>query len=344
MLQSKKQLNYRKLLLHPRFTSTLNDLNKLKISLPNNPIGISPDFELYNFSKGNLVTTLEDINVYELDANEGSKHANDKFLISGYDESINKFMGLEGTAFSTSHSIVIHDETDFIPINLLTFYFYTRSTVLSEKSDFIKYSERPEEDSKKDYVVDRREFLINNTPKNSVLLIDGPLIGGQVSYETIKMNDKLLDNNILPIYFVKNSASNLVTDNIKEIRGKYNSDMHWSFVSLRPGQRTNLFRYVEKGDIMNRSKVFFYLKGFEVSPQRVELHPKTFEKYSDVIYEILDLIYYLLLAQGNPKNPQLRTIAIAEKYARETLHIMNINKILRSFGIMPTMNQERFAM
>ena len=59
--------------------------------------------------------------------------------------------------------------------------------------------------------------------------------------------------------------------------------------------------------------------------------------------EIMDLIYYLLLVQGDLRNPQVRPIAIAEKYARETIHLVDINKLTRDSGLIPTMNQERFG-
>lgn len=57
----------------------------------------------------------------------------------------------------------------------------------------------------------------------------------------------------------------------------------------------------------------------------------------------MNLIYYLLLAQGNPKNPQIRPIAIAEAYARATLKLIDLNQLLRRFGLVPTINQERFG-
>jgi hypothetical protein len=51
----------------------------------------------------------------------------------------------------------------------------------------------------------------------------------------------------------------------------------------------------------------------------------------------------LLLVQGDFKNPQIRSISIAEKYARATLKLMNVNQIMKKSGIVPTMNQERFG-
>jgi len=133
-----------------------------------------------------------------------------------------------------------------------------------------------------------------------------------------------------------------VTDEIKELHNQYNSDMHWSFEYLKQGQRTNFFKYADKRNPKN-SKIFCYLKSFNVSPQRVEFHVDTYEKYQNQIPDLLDLIYYLILVQGDKKNPQVRPIAIAEKYARATISLFNLSKMMKDVGIVPTINQERFA-
>ena len=55
----------------------------------------------------------------------------------------------------------------------------------------------------------------------------------------------------------------------------------------------------------------------------------------------MNMIYYLMLVQGNPMNPQVRPIAIAEIYARSTLTVLNFTKTMGQLGITPTMNQSR---
>ena len=200
-------------------------------------------------------------------------------LICAYDESVEKFEGLQGTAFLTSHSMIIHGLYDYIPVNLLTFYFYTRSLSLSRDSNYIKYSEEPETDSNRDYIADRRKLLTDNVPENAIVFIDGPLIGGNMATATIDLNKQLSSKNIVPICFVKNSNSNMVTDNIKQLKGKYNSDMHWAYSFLKEGERTSLFRYVD-GVNPELTKVFCYLKGFDVSPHRIELDVTTYNKNS----------------------------------------------------------------
>ena len=337
-----KPQSYSKLIFHPNFRKTLFELSDLKIALPSNPSDLEINFSLYGYPlNGKLVTEVEKFKKIKLDPIRGLKLYESGINICGYDESINKFLGLEGTAYLTSHCLIIHDDFDYVPINLLTFYFYTRSEALTSRSQYIKFSEDPELDSKKDYILDRKKFLVDNVPKNSILFIDGPLIGGQMSSNTIELNNLLLKKGIIPIFFVKNSNSNLVTDNIIELNKTYNSDMHWSYKFLKKGERTSLFRYVDQYND-NFAKIFCYIKGFNVSPQRIEIDINTFKKYSDVIINLFDLIYYLLLAQGNLKNPQIRTISIAEKYARNTLKLINLIETMKYLGITPTLNQERF--
>jgi hypothetical protein len=91
------------------------------------------------------------------------------------------------------------------------------------------------------------------------------------------------------------------------------------------------------------SKIFCYLKGFNLSPQRIEFDVTTCRKYSGSIDDFFNLTYYLLLAQGDLKNPQVRSIAVAEKYARATLRLVNFEQMMKDLGITPTMNEERFA-
>lgn len=343
LLSQERKQKYNKLFLHPSFHNAISEISKLNITLPFNPSSEVMDFNLYNYpSEGKLITNIEEIKTYPLDPNRGISLLKNGLLISSYDESVNKFSGLEGTAFLTSHSLTILYQDEYIPVSYLTFYFYTRSKDYTENSEYIKYSTEPEADSKRDYVNDRNSFIVENVPENSIILIDGPLIGGQMSSYTYKLNKALLDKNVIPIFFVKNSSSNLVVDNVRELNRRYNSDIHWAFKVLKPGQRTNLFKY-EDQTVRNNSKIFCYLKSFDISPQRIEFHADTFEKYKLNINEILDLIHYLSLVQGDYENPQVRTIAVAEKYARETLKLINLTSLMKKLGITSTMNQERFG-
>jgi len=330
-----------KLILHSNFKDTIGAINDYNVILPSNQTNIDIDFSLLGYPPdAKALINLEEKQKHKLNLTKGQDLYKSNITISAYDESIQKFAGLEGIAYLTSHSLVIMKE-DYIPVNLITFYFYTRSESLAEKSDYIKYSDDPESSFKSDYITDRHSFLTDNIPDKSILFVDGPLIGSQMSSKTRKLNNALIEKEILPIFFVKNSTSNLVTNYMKELRGKFNSDMHWSYQLLNPGERTCLFKYTDQ-HVNENAKIFFYLKSMKLSPQRIEFDLNTFLKYPEQTLNLFDLIFYMIIAQGDPKNPQIRPIAVAEKYARATLKLINLNKIMRSIGLIPTMNETRF--
>lgn len=336
----------KKLLIHPAFRETLSEIKKLNPKITNTSIDEKISFELDKVG-GGIIELMEKEEKYKLNPKDLSGMMTKGIDFLAYDESINKFACLEGNAIITSHSLIMLGKEDYIPSCFVTFYFYTHSEAYSTNSKFIKYSSEIDIDSKKDYLEDRTQFILDSVPADSILFIDGPLLGGQASNYTIKMNTELLKKEVIPIFFVKNSSSNLIIDNYPKLKGKYNSDMDWSFKFLKQGERTGLFRYNEvaedrQGNV-GHVKVFCYMKAYNVSPVRIEFHPDTLRKYGGRINEILDSIYYLLLVQGDLKNPQVRPIAIAEKYARETLKLFDIDKLMREAGVVPTMNQERFA-
>jgi len=333
---------FNKVIVHPAFVDTIEEISKIALSLPDFTINVKHIPEEMLFSKGELIVPVGSIKKISLNLKKGVEQLKRGFPITAYDESIDKFISLEGTAYSTSHSLVLLAPNSFIPANYLTFYFYTKSKALIERSKYIRFSPEPEIDSKKDYIRDRIRFLEKTVPGKSILLIDGPLIGGDVYTIMIQSIQAFHDKNIIPVFFVKNSSSNLVTDNIKELRKKYNSDLHWSYKFLKPGERTNFFIYRDRVNPRN-AKAFCYLKAFTVSPQRIEVHLDTYNKYNSLINDLMELVYYLLIVQGNIKNPQIRPIAVAEMYARETIRLFDIYSLLRRAGITPTMNQNRFG-
>jgi len=334
--------NFRRIILHPLFNSTLEELSKKKIKIPEHKTFPEFDFSLQTYPpNGKLVTSIGEIKSIGLDPKKGESLVNEEIIL-GYDESIANYDGLEGASYLMSHSLVIYTKDDYVPLVLLSFYFYTRAKKIVVENSNIKYSEDPNIDSKNDYVKDRATFLLNNSIPKSILLIDGPLIGGQISYHTTQLNNQLLEKDIIPIFFVKNSRSNMVTDNSSTLKENFNSDMHWAYKTLGAGQRTNFFKYV---DAYNEDfgKIFCYLKAFDVSPQRIEFHVKTLEKYGkDKMAEIMNLIYYLNLVQGNKKDPQIRIISIAELFAKEMLKIKKIEDIMDELNITPSINQSRW--
>jgi hypothetical protein len=293
--------------------------------------------------RNDLLQNLEEMRGYPLDAKLGQDVAhNPETSVAAYDESINKFSALEGTAFFTSHSLIKMEAHSYSPLNLLTMYFYTRSVELHRLAPSLRFSDSTDIDSQKDYLKDKIDFILSTVPENSILFIDGPIIAGDVYTTFLSSEKRFHERNILPVFFVKNSDSNMVIDNIPGLRDRYNSDLHWSFYSLKKGERSCFFRYADRNNERN-TKVFCYLKTYDVSPQRIEFFTKSFETRRESVNPVMNMIYYLTLAQGDSHNPQIRPIAIAEKYARETLKLVDFNRMMREIGLQPTMNQERFA-
>ncbi|MBN2487902.1 MAG: DNA double-strand break repair nuclease NurA [Methanosarcinaceae archaeon] len=336
-----------KIITHPDFFKSLIELKQKKIHLPNVAIPESIDFNSYPYpSSEGILSFLDSEKKYTLNPINGANLIKNGYLVAAYDESIDKFDALEGSAYLTAHSIIFLGETDYLPVVKLSFNFFTRSNLISAESEYIQHSEDVESKRKELYVNDRDDFFKENFhyfPKNTIVLIDGPLIGGQISSYTTKLNAWMLEHDFIPIFIVKNSSSNLVTDHVEKLKNKFNSDMHWSYLLLKKGERTNFIQYQDRYN-PNNGKVFCYIKPLDLSPQRVEFHISTLKKYGvDLLNSIMDLVCYLILVQGNEKNPQVRPIAIAEKFARESIKMMNLDLLMKRIGLVSTMNQERFG-
>jgi len=334
----------KRVILHSKFRDTIKNLSKINLKVIDIKSNIKISrFEEYSITKGTL-TYLEENSKYGLDAKNSSEKTKEFPLIASYDESINKFTALEGVAYMTSHSLVFLYDDEYIPTSLITIYFFTRANHFKTQiADGIIITDDTSYTSKEIYVRDKVNFLKDTLLQNTLLFIDGPLIGGDWY---VKMIDAVINylnpNNIIPVFIVKNSTSSIIVDNTPNLKGKYNTDVHWAYYHLKKGERTGFFKYQDKINPRN-ARIFCYIKAFDTSPLRVEFHPSTFEKYKSIIYNILDTIYYLLLVQGDLSNPQIRPIAIAEKYARETLHLFSLEAIIKKAKLIPTINQERFG-
>jgi hypothetical protein len=46
---------------------------------------------------------------------------------------------------------------------------------------------------------------------------------------------------------------------------------------------------------------------------------------------------------GDVKNPQIRPIYVSEKYARSVLKMIDTYNLIKTSGLIPTMNQLRFG-
>lgn len=330
-----------KIILHSDFKKVIADINRVKIRPITKPYPCELDFSKIVFPKHGKITLIEPFGKHPLNADNG-QHQIDDFLCCGYDESKLMYKALEGQAHLTAHSMVLLSERDFEPVNYLSYYFYTRSKQISKNCSSLTLTDDPVSKANLDYVTDRNYFLKNWSIDNSVLFIDGPLIGGNISKYTVDLVEDLHKKNIIPIFFIKNSESNLVTDNSLSLINKYNSDLHWAYDFLKEGERTNFYLYSDEHNPKKFAKVFCYIKPFNVSPQRVEIHITTYLSYEKHLNKIFDLIYYLLLVQGDIKNPQIRPIAIAEKFAREVISITDQFTQIKYAGLTPIMNQVRF--
>ena len=137
------------LLLQKEYVEMLNDLKNIKISLPTKETSLyQADNQFLNMST-KLLVPEEGIKSYTI--NPRSEYLANRPIFA-YDESIIKYNCLEGTGYHTAHSLIYLEENDFIPMGLLTFYFYTASEMISKQASFIKLTEDIEMDSKKDYV------------------------------------------------------------------------------------------------------------------------------------------------------------------------------------------------
>ncbi|MCJ8208069.1 DNA double-strand break repair nuclease NurA [Mucilaginibacter sp. RS28] len=335
------QSSLNKLILHPSFLETIENIRKVNIRVTEPPKESSFDFSGATFPPNGKLRLVEQLGAYNLSAKKGLEVSKTHYF-AGYDESKLKYVALEGSAFFTSHSLVVATKQEYLPVSYLSFYFYSRSKDITDISSVFRHSLDHVADANYDYVKDRSDFLNKWAVENTILFIDGPLIGGNMTQYTLNLVEDLHERNIIPIFFVKNSDSNLVTEAIPELQNRFNSDMHWTYNHLQKGQRTNFFLYEDEYNF-NNAKVFCYLKAFDLSPQRIEFHTKTYLQHQEKIGDLMDLIYYLLLVHGDKKNPQLRPIAIAEKFAREVLKVSDSFNLIKNSGLMPTMNQERFG-
>lgn len=338
-------LNFSKAIQIDRgFTQLINQIKLADIHLPPKPVISSSIIDLECDLEDYVVTIVE--NTFEskrLDIKSGCRITHDaSTLISAYDESIAYFASLEGKVAYISHSLITMYDDQYYPLNNLNLIFCTKSKLIQNKIPGAILATKWDVDVtiSVEIAKQKKEFLTNNAIANSLLLIDGPFLAGNGSftfYESINDFDK---KSIIPIFIVKNSYATILVDNIKNLNGLYNSDLHYANEILKEGMRTPFFKYTcENG---KKSKVFCYLKHRNnYSPIRIEIPTYIFEKNRQYIDGIMDMIYYLIVVQGNSVNPQVRPIAIAEKYARETLSLIDINKDTIQMKLTATMNEQR---
>jgi len=335
-----KTLN--RVIVQDAFHEKIEAIRKINLNFIQPPTILTQDYPISQTSSQALLSQLETPLVFDCDPKLGMDYSR-RVLFGGYDESKAQFLALEGEAQLTTHVVTQIFEDEIIPCCKVSFYFYSQSELLIKQSQYVKYSKDIAKDSNLDYVIDRNELILESTLEDSILFIDGPLIGGNISSYNLDLVDKLHKKNILPIFIIKNSESNLVVDNLPELKGKFNSDLHWAYSLLKPGQRTAMFRYTDQINVKN-TKIFCYIKPFNrVTTQRIEFSLPTHRLYTKELPDIFNLIYYLILDHGNETNPQLRPIVFSENYAREILKLINFERILMNSSLVPIMNETRFG-
>lgn len=334
---------FSKLIMHKDFKNTIEEVKRGNIYLGSLGSGSYQAESEFDLEYGDYeIEGITELSKIDLDARNGQYINQGLKNIVAYDESIIKFSSLEGDGVLTSHSIVKLAEKDYLASSYVAFHFYTRSEKIAQGNKTIRLCDNPSDTINDDYSKERSEFLLKNVPNNSILLIDGPLIGKNLSAQTVKLNYALLEKDIVPIFIVKNSSSNLVINKVKKFRSDFNSDLHWASKLMPNGrQRTNFFLYKDKHN-SDLAKQFCYIRPFKKSPQRIEIHPKTYEKIKKEVPGLMDLLYYYFIANGNGSNLQVRPIVIAEKFARKTLAMFDLKVILKYTGLTPTVNEERF--
>lgn len=311
--------------------------------------------KLKNFDHGHSVAAWEEVPSFgeslgevQINALEEVKSAiNSELLkpnlsnIAAYDESILELKTLEGILRCTTHCCIIQDELRYYPSGFVSLKYYTSSELVSNKIDNsnevilthdIAYS------ITKEYIDERREFLVSQSPDNSLLFIDGSMFSGQSTSGNFVLVDELQKKRTFPVFFVKNSDSTIIRDNY-EAASLFHNDLHWAHATLKQGERSQLFQYQSKE---GRSKVMCFLKIFESrSPVRIEFPYQLFKQgaYPENIFEI---IYYQFLANGYGSNIQPKIIQVAELYAREILKSTNLYSEIEKLGLTNSMNEERF--
>lgn len=333
-----KALN--RLILQKDYQQRIADLKKIRPTIISKPTEEALAFD-FSDSYG-TIDFLEPLGSCKLDATLGEKYIK-QCIVSGYDESKLKYSALEGVAYLTTHSIVTLSENDYLPANYLTFYFYTKIKSGVDQSSFVKFTDDIIASSNLDYLLDRNFLIDTYSVDNSIIFIDGPFIGGNSTSYSLKLIASLHEKNIIPVFFIKNSESDLIINTSDNLKRRFNSDLHWAYSTLQAGERSNFFKYTDSYNALN-TKVFCYIKTFKrTSPIRIEMHSLTHELAQSKITNIMNLIYYLMIANGQLSNIQIRPIAIAEQYARELLKVSNIYEIVSSSVFIPTMNQVRFG-
>ncbi|MEM3572848.1 MAG: hypothetical protein QXW80_03965 [Candidatus Micrarchaeia archaeon] len=326
------------------------DLNRIEVRLNSiskkvtNYVSFTPsnvEVKMSEHYMSSTMSCLEDFNFgYPMDPQNITLLKD--WNIYGYDESVQSYKALEGDLLFCSSAVIKLEEKYKFNLAVLPFFITSMRKYVYVQDEGIHFAENFSEERNRILINMKVKSLLETVEPHSIVFIDGPLIGGTASAYLVDMDEKLRENNCIPLYFVKNSDSRLIIDNDPILSKEFNSDFHWAACKLKTGYRSAFFRYTDTYNSKN-SKVFAYVKALAGFTERVEMHSLTFEKYKSLIPSIFDLVAYFYIVHGDPLNPQVRPIAVAEKYAREGIKMLNIPALLGRLGFRPTINQVRFG-
>lgn len=326
------------------------DLSRIKIRLDNirkkatSSVSIEPSdipIKPQEHYLSPSMSCLEDANASYL-TNPAENGLMNKRSIYGYDESTQDYRALEGDLMFCSSAVIKIEEKYTFNLTVLPYFVTSMEKFKGKRDEEIRFTENPAKERNLIMVKSKTKTILESVEPNSIVLIDGPLVGGMASSYMTKMDNELRKMDCIPLYFVKNSDSRLLIECNRKLSSEFNTDFHWAAYKLKESSRSPFFKYTDKHNPRN-SKVFTYMKALAGFPERIEMHTLTYEKYGDLISPLMNLVAYFYMAQGDFSNPQARPIAVAEKFAREGLRILNIPVLLLRLGFRPTINQVRFG-
>ena len=335
-----------KITISENYFSTISTIKNITSDSSNKQVRLVSDYssEEYISNGKSEIKIIDSQNIYLKPPKISLLNSGKIPLLAGYDESILELNSLQGQLRCVSHVCCLQSKKAYTPIGYLSLKFFTKSLKIQEKStptsDIILTNDISKSIND-NYHVERISFLKEYLPETSLVFIDGAIFSGANTSYNFKMCDDFKARDITPLFFVKNSESELVKLSF-DFANEYNNDLHWANSVLNTRQRSKVFHYISDGDL-NRSMIFTYVKIFENrSPIRIEMPYSNYCSLKLEFNELLDFVCYQYFANGSLSNIQPRIIQIAEQYAREILKSTGIYQEVEKLGLTKIMNEVRF--
>jgi len=335
-----------KITISENYFSTISAIKNITSESSNKQVRLISDYSSEEYiSNGKSEIKILDDRFINLNPPKTSLlHSGKIKLLAGYDESILELNSLQGQLRCVSHVCCLQSEQAYTPVGYLSLKFFTKSLIIQEKSTPTSDIILTKDISKSindNYHSERITFLQEYLPESSLVFIDGAIFSGANTSYNFKMCDEFKYRGITPLFFVKNSESELVKQSF-DFAKDYNNDLHWANSILNVKQRSQVFHYISDGDL-NRSMIFTYIKVFENrSPIRIEMPYSNYSSLELDFEEMLDFVCFQYYANGSTSNIQPRIIQISELYAREILKSTGIYQEVEKLGLTKIMNEVRF--